>query len=837
MALGSSRASLLDSVWDLVEAALSAIVLAGALLVLLWLLRWSMLMWRRRSPRLQITQFAWAGEGEGREALWVTSLFRDHLKALRLDGLDPLPDRAPGAPLVEIVEGVGQGVGQSVDLAKALGRLYRVVVPDSGYEVWATLRPTAAGKGAISVQLTDRGRGNRALASLTSKEGVWEAVSKEAAMAVSGALYPQLSSRHKGPWARWKRPVPADLLATYQDALEHERENRLEQAMGGFREALEMDPLNPELRLKVAMLEERLELHLDAWFTYRAIVDERARKLWRGPERRVRLLALYRLAIHLVNPAVADDWVETLDRHATEGAALPGCAHESDQVKMRRLLEAALSKDWFLDHERPFRPSDRMAMGSSAGLADALAETRWVKERKNTEGPEARRQLIDPFLRDYDEENDEERVRLIREVLQVLSLRYLEELEDRMRRAPFFWATWCWPDKLRRRPPLRRLLRRREFYRPLVKASMLLVRCRIAAAAVHRPRANGAEELNATLEAEREALLCRWPIAMRESRRRQSGGWDWIPYPWHRLRLWLAERHRHDAWVLRYNAACTIASLLLSREPILDGLTGEEKKALTRRALEQLEGFAHLARGKGMTDRADWIVAGDPDLGGIHKTPEFRLWATHHFGFDIPKDRPERLVDPERFTVVMIKRGAEALAAKWRDRASSGRGSVREVAGWWREEKETWIAIDQVLRHRRSWRYRLKVLNEVARWNEENGEAVDLAHEAWSAEKKRGPLSPEFFAKLSEHLHPENPTHAWAKRRANQIRAEQDSRLRDGGGMAVQMSRNERDAAVRAANAWARLAESLEKGLEGKENACLVWLNGDFPTPRADDRT
>ena len=164
LAFRGSRASLLDSVWGLVEKALppAAIVLAGALLVLLRLFR----LVRPHVAQAVAAdaaghpiESAWTGEGEGRDALWVTALFRDHLKALRLDGLDPLPDRAPGAPLVEIVEGVSQGVGQSVDLAKALGRLYRAVVPDSGYEVWATLRPSAGGKGESSTVQRSTGDG------------------------------------------------------------------------------------------------------------------------------------------------------------------------------------------------------------------------------------------------------------------------------------------------------------------------------------------------------------------------------------------------------------------------------------------------------------------------------------------------------------------------------------------------------------------------------------------------------------------------------------------------------------------------------------------------------
>lgn len=828
LAFGSSRASLLDSVWGLVETALPAIVLAGALVLLLRLLRWSILMKRRRSPRMQITPFAWTGDGDGREALWVTSLFREHLKALRLDGLDPLPDRAPGAPLVEIVEGVGQGVGQSVDLGKALGRLYRAVVPDSGYEVWATLRPSGKDKGTISVQLIDRGRGNRTLANLTSKKGTWDEVAKEAAMAVSGALYPQLSSRHKGPWATWKRPIPPQLLTVYQDAFEHEKENRLEQAMAGFRSALEMDPLNPELRLKVAMLEERLELHLDAWFTYRAIVDEPGRKLWRGPQRRVRLLALYRLAIHLWNPAVATQWVDTFDRkHAPAGGSPPGGAHERDQVKIRTMLETALEKEWILRPGRRLSARDDAAKASSAELADALAEAR-LHEKNCTDLPETRHALIKPFLRDWAGRDIEARERLIREVLQILSLRYLEELEDRMRRVLLVWATRRWPDKLRRRPPLRRLPRRREFYRPLVKVSMLLVRCRIAAAAGHRPRANGTAGCNSVLEAERAELLRRWPIAMENSKR--------LPYRWQRFRFWLAERHREDAWVLRYNAACTIAVLLdrlIFQEP-----TPSEKKTLTRSALAQMEGFAHLARSGHVADMADWIVAGDHDLDGLYATAEFRLWATHHLGFDVPEERPKRLVDPDRFTVLMIKRGAEALAMKWRDRAGLGEVAAGELVGWWREENEIWTGIDRILRERRSWRHRFKVLQAVARWNEENGlAAVNISHESWDAEKPQEALSSSFLTGFSNFLCAEAPMRVWVEERAVQVRDERDDRLRTNGSPTVRMSRDERAAAMRAAKTWSGLAEALDAALAGEETKCLDQLSNGLANPRADART
>jgi hypothetical protein len=821
--LGTHLGDLFSSAAGIFKEALPPIIAAVALVILLRSLREGILRIRRRSPRVQVTQFAWTGSGDGRDALWITALFRDHLKALRLDGLDPLPDRAPGGPLVEIVEGVGQGVSQNSDLGRSLGRLLRAALPDCSYEVWATLRPTGDDEGSISVQLVERRRGNRSLANLTTDAGPWEVVTRKAAMAVSGALYPQLSNRHKGPWSQWRKPVPADLLGKYQDALRHERENRLEQALGGFRAALEMDPLNPDLRLKVAMLEERLELHLDAWFTYRAIIDERARKLWRGPQRRVRLLALYRLAIHLWNPAVATQWVRLPDEADN--------AHQRDQLKIRTLLGTALTEDWFLaaelwrlrfgrggdEQDRAFTPRDCAVTGSSGQLADALTEARYT-EGRCSEQPESRRELIKPFLRAGEAGDAEERERLIREVLQVLSLRYLEELEDRMRRLVIVWATRRWPDRLRRRPPLRRWLRRREFYTPTVKASMVLVRCRIAAAVELRLEIAGETEQLEVVKGEHDALLRRWPIAIGGSRRPS--------HRWRRLRLWLAERHRKDAWVLRYNAACTIAGLLLLDSSILRDWTTASVSERTRDAVAQLESFAHLAPSGHVASMADWIVAGDHDLDGIYGMPEFQLWATHHLGLDVPEERPARVVDTDRFTVVVIKRGAEKLAGKWRERAGSGPVPAEKLIGWWREESEIWIGVDLVLRERQSWRERLKALEGLERWNEANGlDTVDLAHESWDAGNERLSLSEGFFTGFSTHVVANAPARVWVQERAGRVRGEQDDRLQAGSGASVRMSRDERAAAVKAAKTWSVLAEALETALNGKENDSLTQLD------------
>ena len=185
-------------------------------------LRHACLRWRARSPCVQITTFDWTGATEVAqpEAAWVTSLFRNELSALQLDALDALPERAPGAPLMEIVAGVGQGSS----VGKAVVGLYKMVNPACAYTVWGTLRPHKERPGGfISVELVDRSRGDKSLISVTHEADDWAVCTKEAAMAVAGAVYPRVRHRHQGPWTRWTELVPSQLVMDYHAAASFER--------------------------------------------------------------------------------------------------------------------------------------------------------------------------------------------------------------------------------------------------------------------------------------------------------------------------------------------------------------------------------------------------------------------------------------------------------------------------------------------------------------------------------------------------------------------------------------------------------------------------------------
>jgi hypothetical protein len=791
---------LLDEIPN-VLIAIAPAFLVGVLLVLLGKrLRSVVLFWRGRSPRVQIAPFSWAaGEGD-RESLWVTSLFRGHLKDLQLDGLDPVPDRAPGAPLVEIVEGVGQGIGHGVEWGKVMGRLYRAIVPDCAYEAWATLRPQGEGAGLISIQLIKRAGGNRTLVSFTSEAADWDACAREAAMAAAGALYPHLASRYKGPWADWKQPVPAELLGLYQGALRHEQDNQFEQALGAFRETVEKDPLNPQLRLKAAMLEERLGLHLDAWFTYWAIVAESDRRVWKGPHRRTRLVSLYRLAIHLWNPHLAKQWV---DHDVPE----PDDTHGKALALLRPELRSALEREYVFGNGAGV-VKDGAASASAFELMGSLA----LEEQANS-----RHDLMTPF-----EEGDQSarRPEKIAEVLQIVSLNRLEELKERMSRRRTA-AGRGWPGRRSRRPPLRSWPAPKELPALAVEASELLVRTRVAESIEARLTESG-ERIPVEVSRGHVRLLERWPFPRRVKR-----GWGAAPV--RRARVWLGDR-RKDAWQLHYNAACAIATQL-SAESIRRDRTAVETTRWAKAAIEQLESFSYHAGSARVATMADWIAFEDPDLADLYEEPEFRLWGSQRFGFELPRVRPARDDDVDRHTVLILKRSAAAFAASWRSRAGTGSVPPPSLLGWWEQELEIWERLETTCREYRSWRHRLEGLKALQGWNAANQPpTVDFAREKREYRINAGSLPTDLLDGLRTAIDPKDGKNRapldWVAGRAGQVTTAHGRRLRAASTTgSTTLPRAERQAAIEAATLWSRLEAVLATALLSSDKPDWKALN------------
>ncbi|HET6996979.1 MAG TPA: hypothetical protein VFI03_00185 [Solirubrobacterales bacterium] len=764
---------------------LALAALGGSLVVLGFIARIAVLYWHSRSPRLQITPFSWAAEEGERESLWVTSLFRDHLKELRLDGLAAVPDRAPGTPLMEIVEGVAQGVGQGVEWGKVMGRLWRAVVPDSAYEVWATLRPSGEGSGSISIQLIRRGRGNQTLVSFTSEAADWNICAREAAMAAAGALYPHLAKRHKGPWVKWNQPVPPDLLGLYQSALEHERNHQFEQALCEFRETVEKDPLNPQLRLKVAMVEERLDLHLGAWFTYWAIVAESDRRLWKGAHRRTRLVALYRLAIHLWNPRLAKEWVRT-EKWDQDG-------FNSEELK---LLRTELLR--ILRREDVFKGGKGASVGGSAASASASELMGLIA------GGRTREALVEPF---EDGNKSETRTAEIAEVLRIVSLERLEELKERMSRSRDRGGR-RWPSRGCRRRPLRRWLARGELPPLAVEASEVLLRGLLAENVEARLLATG-DRVPDDIGNAHGAHLNRWPFP----------GWadrHWASTLRRRATVWLEDR-RNDAWQLHYNAACTIATQL-SDDSIRRDRTEVKTAGWVRAAVKQLESFSYYAGSPRVAAMADWIAFEDPDLEDLYRQGEFKLWGSQRFGFGLPDERPPQ-GEVDRHTVLILKRSAAAFAASWRERAATGAVGPSSPLDWWTEELEIWERLEMICREHRSWHRRLKCFEALEQWNAANEPTVAFAREKREHRLAAEPLPSSCLEDLREQIgvekHGNERSLSWVMSRVREVTTEYEELPQPSRDEPVALSQGERQAAIEAAKFWSEVEQTLARALRG----------------------
>jgi tetratricopeptide (TPR) repeat protein len=806
----------LDPVWTILGTVVAPIVAAIIAVALLWFVRKLRLRWRGRSPRVQITTFAWtAADAEIHDAAWVTSLFREQLAALRLDALDPLPERAPGAPLVEIVEGVGQGVGRGLDLGKAIGRLFRAAWPDAAYEVWGTLRPQDDGGCRISVQLVDRAHGNQTLISENLAESSWELGAEQAAMAVAGALYPRVRAAYKGPWSQWTETVPRRLIGDYHRALGFETENRLEEALGAYHSALTLDPLNPQLRISIAMLQERLALYLDAWVTYGAVIAESDRRAWKGAERRVRLIALYRLAILLGNGQVAEQWTkrDSDSRNRSD-------RRDTERDERRKELRMALERDRLFSRNA-IPVSERIHKAPATGLLKALLGVKPSTEDAQT----AVRARFEAGKQDTEPQRSA-RTQGINEVLEILSLQRLEELDAWLRlrppSRPRQYLDW-W----KHRPQPRGLLRRHELSRSAVRVSKLLARISIAASSERR-LLDGKGDQEAALASVRSAhksLTAQWPFP------RTGRIARWIARA-ARPRLRLANG-RADAWQLHYNAACATAAVLLKgsvmrnakadgvpRSSVLPGKTTED--GIVARAVAELEEYAHRAGSSRVAAQTDWVAIDDPDLEGLSQRAEFTLWANHHLPHGLPKKRAQRHVDVNRYTARIIHHGARAFADAWRKRAEVEAASAAEVADWWRQEWDAWTWLAEVCQELRSWRHRLKALEALQGWFEAAGRAepVQWGHENRSRTVLAGELQMRLFREIAKTVDGHGtlgnpvptPVLSWVRNRFEHVQQAYElgaATVDDGRLLAGQ----EREEALRAARIWTRLAETLEAKL------------------------
>jgi tetratricopeptide (TPR) repeat protein len=787
------------------EVALVVVVLTIATLGL----RYGWLLARARSPRVQLAPVAQAARRAGEKEVnpqWVGSLLREELARLRLSASEAIPDASAGTPLLEIVEGIGEGIGDKSQLGRAVGRLFRAIFPEAAYEVSATLRPAAGEGGTISLQVVDRTHRHRTWVGTGSDDRSWHEAARMAAAGVAGALYPQVGERHKGPWASWRRPVPAKLVILNDEARRHEKHNRLEQAMGAYHEALDRDPLNPGLRLRIAMLQERLELHLGAWATYRAIADETHRDSWKSVNRRARLLALYRMAILLGNQKVASRWLH--------GAEDP--SEEARKSELRRALKAErhlIRASWWKRFTTLARMFPVEFVGTSPSrLLDTLGHsdgTDAVPTLHPGRYEDARRTRGEWLLRQLERDTKEwpwETFERIRGILEVVSLTHLEQLDTRLRRKPP-WRPWRWIDWWRYRPPVRHLLRARELSLSAVRVSKLVARIRIVESA--RIDSTASDLTRSKAGWARGRLLLRWPFA---------------PRPWRRPVRWLRPRHRvadrrDDAWQFHYNAACAVSRMLSPDAHSRNAITNPSESKLVAAGIRQLEEYVHRAGGELLRTQADWIARDDDDLVALRRTEQYRQWRRHHLPEMKGKGAPARRLNTTRIAARIAHSGALTFAERWRARAIGKSVTFEMIADWWAREASAWQLLIQLFDGHVSWEERWQSINglQLCLRTEDEVVAIEGAHRAKDGESER-----DLTCLLNGLCGRGEDTEwspgvdlvsigRWAKKKADSALAQRESPS----GVRAPSLRALREEARRTAKLWHGLADMLESELCG----------------------
>lgn len=810
----------LPLVADALEVALVALGVATALLAI----RFVALRIRARTPRVQVSSVTQTkgetgnegGDGDGErdqddtrpdDIAWIGALLKEQLSALRLDPMDALPEASSGSTLVEIVEGVGEGIGDKSQLARALGRLFRAMVPEAAYEVSAGVRVSGKKK-TISLQVVDRTHRSGAFVDIVESDGDWAKCAEEAAATVAGALYPSIADRYTGPWTHWRAPVPRELVMLHARARRYEAEDRLEQAMGAYHDALDQDPLNPNLRLRIAMLQERLGLNLGAWVTYRAIADETNRDAWKGPDRRVRLLALYRIAILLGSEGVATSWMST-DCDPAEN-------EHREELRASLVADRMFSGTSWLERVNRSLARGRIPAALTASRARRLLMELHRKDRNgDDQADEAPRDLEEWIAGRLPEPAEGEKTPggeradpSLAELLQIVSLFRLEQLDARLRRKPP-WRIWRVRKWWRYRPAARHVLSRREFSLSAVRVSKLIAQLRIIASAERRddirtPRRAGLPK--------RERLLRRWPF--RPSAARQ-------PVRWLRPRHRLADR-RNDAWQYHYNAACAVSIALELDMWVGDRKTDEQMQ----QGIKQLEEYAHRAGSTQVRAQTDWVAHEDDDLKKLRGTLAYERWISHH----MPGRKVERVsggarqVDTGRIAARIAYGCACAFSHVWRARANEAHVDAGKAIRWWDQEVIAWMTVATVVEEHRSWHARWAAIDTLQACLSGGGSDVpmDVAHRPTDRKVGIGSTTTILSAleEITDEIRPDGEYRSigqWARCQAGRATAAHKEATARRNGRSG--SRIDRDEALRAYWIWTYLAESLDEALDGDTRA------------------
>lgn len=285
----------------IVASAMTALLLV----LLLGAIRRARLRWLARKPgAIDVANFT--AETPLREGMprQLSLRFRERLSDLHLATPGPQPGVAPPIDFVELI---GSATRDSKNLLATAAGLLRVAWPAQAYQIQGSL-VTREGENSCGVTIQVLMLPSTSSPPATCWAATWPDAVDMAAHHAAAFILPRTRRGRRPPWTGWHGYVmPAALLDCFERAASRAAARRYDEALQDLYTALERDPKNLDLRLRVGFVQEKLGLALDALATYEGIsrLDEAGRPAVafapsKGRARnRTRRIASYRSAILL----------------------------------------------------------------------------------------------------------------------------------------------------------------------------------------------------------------------------------------------------------------------------------------------------------------------------------------------------------------------------------------------------------------------------------------------------------------------------------------------------------------------------------------------------------
>ena len=659
------------------------------------------------------------GKTPGAPVVELTTVLRRHLAEVNLYPQSLIPGASTPQDFVAQVESAASGK----NTVERVARLLRVAMPTHAYRIHCAVMQREGSRTpyGISVQV-------QLLPGWMSTPTIhWAATWGEAletgAYSIAETILPWTRQARRPPWAWWMgEEMPAGLMAHYERAQRKINSRQYDEALGELAEALRLDPVNLDLRMDVAGVQQKLALWMDALENYVYVEDLARQRLedmfvfrWRRKTRAIRrsltdtrILAHYRKTILLGwGDLLANQWLRGLegvpDDSGVKGVRKRITESEGrvrDKHLVRARLELPLRKQlqtWSNGYPTTVRKDDTDADPQAVAWGRILRRCLWTPT-KPAGSREARAEALCLWL-----------------FFQLLAVK------GRDRRP------WL--------PTTRRVLRPRSLRVTATSRGLIhewtLYRLRVADGAVeeflsgsHGSVPDEFSELLRELHRQAGKAL---PRATRHrslaeaEQRLESKTRKRVPTVGGRGRRWFAST---GSWLDHYNAACTYLAPrsevqwpLPQPEPAAPGDTTPWPRTLAR-AIRELERAMSMLRPDELAAIAPWVCSEDPDLAPIRDEPAFARFAARQFpsiAGEVTRPPDAHLMELTLYTSRGLAQAAWSIADAWQGRIGAP-PSGRALDTMRRQEATCWNAVADVTAGYTHWETRLRVTREMDQW-------------------------------------------------------------------------------------------------------------------------